>query len=297
MSKLILDTDPGLDDTVAILIALKNCQKLGLKLISVTGGNVSIENCTKNALFLVENFSPKDIDVAKGFAISTTVEASNVHGKTGLGNFKIEKLNKKCIEKNSVEAMHEILQNSEEKVIIACIGPLTNIQMLLQKYPDVKDKIDYIFTMIGSTNGKGNITPFAEFNLYYNVSAFDYVMKSGVNIVISPMQLGEEASMAKSYFTDRRKETFRDKFLADAMSGAFEPNHPNEFFIFDAQVVIGLLYPELYEFRNCEIGLITEGEKVGQMYITEVNKNSKYKVQIMKNVEKIKEKILEELYE
>lgn len=293
--QIIIDTDPGCDDAIAIIIALKNCDKFDLKLVSTVGGNISVENCTKNALFLVEKFANKIVPVAMGENSNEMAQAKNVHGENGLGKVKIEKLQAKYIV-NGIDAIYEKIIQSENKTVLLTLGPLTNIAHLLQKYPDCKDKIDYIFSMAGSTNGSGNITPFAEFNVYSNPEAFDYVIKSGVKIIFSPMQTGIDCIVDKSQILNRKINSEGEQIIHNIIDGAFEPGRPGEFAIFDAQVVLGLLYPELYEFKNCDVEINLNGETRGQTFMKETTKETNFKIQKPKDCEKIKQKLLEELY-
>lgn len=293
--QIIIDTDPGCDDAVAIIIALKNCDKFDLKLISTVGGNISVENCTKNALFLVEKFAQKTIPVAMGENSNEKTQAKNVHGEKGLGKVRIGKLQTKHIE-NGIDILYEKIIQSESKTVLLTLGPLTNIAHLFQKHPDCKGKIDYIFAMAGSTNGSGNITPFAEFNVYSNPKAFDYVIKSGVKMIFSPMQTGVDCIIDKSQILNRKTNSESEKIIHDIIDGAFEPGRPDEFAIFDAQVVLGLLYPELYEFKNCDVEINLNVETRGQTFMRETTKETNFKIQKPKDCEKIKQKLLEELY-
>lgn len=293
--QIIIDTDPGCDDAVAIIIALKNYDKINLKLISTVGGNISVENCTNNALFLVEKFAKNTIPVAMGENSNEKAQAKNVHGENGLGKVKTNKLQSKFIE-NGIDAIYEKIIQSENKTIILSLGPLTNIARLLQKYPDCKDKIDHIFAMAGSINGSGNITSFAEFNVYSNPEAFDYVIKSGVKTIFSPMQTGIDCIIDKNYILDRKINSECEQIIHDIIDGAFEPGRPGEFAIFDAQVILGLLYPELYEFKNCDVEINLNGETRGQTFMKETTQKTNFKIQKPKNCEKIKQKLLEELY-
>lgn len=192
---IIIDTDPGIDDAVAIAAAVF-CESLDVKLISTVSGNVSIEHTTKNAQKLVEFFG-KDIPVAKGSSkplIKQLEDASHIHGETGMAGYEFPEPTKELHEKNSIEAMREVILNSEEKITIVPIGPLTNIALLLKTYPEVKENIEEIVLM-GGSSGRGNHTPAAEFNIYADPEAAKIVFAQGVKIVVCPLDVTSIATL------------------------------------------------------------------------------------------------------
>ena len=195
---VIFDTDPGIDDAVALAMGLFS-EELDVKLITTTAGNVGIENVTNNTLKLLEFFG-RTTPVAKGAAAPLKrklEDASWVHGPIGLGEYEFPAPKMQVIDKNSTEAIHDILKNSEEKVSIIVTGPLTNIATFILTYPKLKSKIEKVVFMGGSLNGLGNKTPYAEFNIGVDPEAADIVFKSGLNIVMCPMEMGHTAYFNK----------------------------------------------------------------------------------------------------
>lgn len=192
---IIIDTDPGIDDAIAIAVAVFN-KKLDVKLISTVSGNVSVENTTRNALKLVEFFG-KDIPVAQGSSkplIRDKRDASSIHGETGMGGYDFLEPSKNIYEKGSIDAMREVLLNSSEKITIVAIGPLTNIALLLSTYPEVKKNI-YEIVLMGGSSGRGNDIPAAEFNMSCDPEAAKIVIDSEVKIVICPLDITSKATL------------------------------------------------------------------------------------------------------
>ncbi|WP_066889593.1 ribonucleoside hydrolase RihC [Clostridium nigeriense] len=192
---IIIDTDPGIDDAVAIAAAVF-CESLDVKLISTVSGNVSINHTTKNAQKLIEFFG-KDIPVAQGASkplIKQLEDASHIHGETGMAGYEFPEPTKELHEKNSIEAMRDVILNSEEKITIVPIGPLTNIALLLKTYPEVKENIEEIVLM-GGSSGRGNHTPAAEFNIYADPEAAKIVFAQGVKIVVCPLDVTSIATL------------------------------------------------------------------------------------------------------
>lgn len=186
---IIIDTDPGIDDAAAIAAAVF-CESLDVKLISTVSGNVSIEHTTKNAQKLVEFFE-KDIPVAKGSCrplIRKIEDASHVHGETGMAGYEFPEPVRKLHNKNSIEAMKDVILNSEEKITLVPIGPLTNIALLLRAYPEVKENIEEIVLM-GGSSGRGNLSPAAEFNIGADPEAAKIVFSEDVKKVVCSLDI------------------------------------------------------------------------------------------------------------
>lgn len=200
--KILIDCDPGCDDAIALLLAFAN-EELEIQGITVSAGNVHINNTTENTRKLVGYFK-KEIPVAKGCEkpmFRTIVTAPEVHGEGGLGQAKLIDVDKEIQEENAVEFLAKTLRNSEEKITIIITGPMTNIAVFLMIYPELKDKIEKFVIMGGSSIG-GNVTPSAEFNIYVDAEAADIVFKSGVDIVLCPLDVTMKAFVTEEELED-----------------------------------------------------------------------------------------------
>ncbi|MGN1201009.1 MAG: nucleoside hydrolase [Candidatus Caccovivens sp.] len=192
---LIIDSDPGVDDAIALMYAI-NCGKFNIQLISTEGGNSPIENITANALHLVELFDA-NIPVVQGSPTPLVREANfatNAQGKSGLGKytFNKKKLKHKAIEGEACDVIYQTLKNNKNKTTIISIGPMTNLAKLLQKYPDSKKYIKEIIFESG-TKEKIYGRPYKSFNVGYDPESAEIVFKSGVKLVMVPMELGHFA--------------------------------------------------------------------------------------------------------
>ena len=265
---LIIDTDPGIDDALALLLLYKYKKDFNIKLFCSTAGNISIETTTKNLKYFVKTYFD-GCAVAKGsespLIRSKEVSAEHVHGQGGLGFFKVPKQNYPTLA-NSVEAMYETIKESKNKVTFVCLGPLTNVAKLLIMYPQIRSKIDRIYTMIGSVKGEGNITPYAEFNSYFDPEAFDLVVKSQVPLILNTMELGLECRVKKTEVaSDVISPT--QSLITDMIAGSYESIDPTTFAIFDTLSIVSLIHPEFFNFNKCSIKVVTNGEKAGQSII------------------------------
>lgn len=191
---IILDVDTGIDDAVAIALATYS-NKLNVKLITTIAGNLSVNEVTKNTLNFLQAINKRKIPVAIGESKPLEREKDDsiqAHGKKGLGKYKFPKLELKPTKLGAVDKMHEVIQNSKEKIIIVALGPLTNVAKLLLDHPEDKEKIDYILISGGLLHDSKR-NPYLSFNIMQDPEAARYIMKSGEKIVICPSNHGHTA--------------------------------------------------------------------------------------------------------
>lgn len=195
---VIIDCDPGIDDAMAIMNAVRS-ENIEVNLISTVSGNLTIEETVKNALKLTEIFKV-NIPVAEGAKEPykrQPIYATNAQGKKGMGGYTFPKPKTKPFILKSPDAIHYFLcQNSARNTTILCMGPMTNIANLLLKYPEAKDMISRIVFMGGSKDENGSTIPYREFNVAYDPEAIQIVFDSHIPLIMVPMELGHIA-----YFT------------------------------------------------------------------------------------------------
>ncbi|QVK18395.1 ribonucleoside hydrolase RihC [Mycoplasmatota bacterium] len=257
---IIIDTDPGIDDAVAIAIALFS-DELDVKLITTVAGNVSLDKVTSNALKLLK-FWNKKIPVAKGAnepLIRPLEDASSVHGNSGMDGYEFETGDSSLLLKdNAVEAMYKTIMSSEEKITIMPIGPLTNIALLLKVYPQVKEKIEEIVLMGGSVT-RGNKGVMSEFNIAIDPEAAKIVFSSGVPIVMAGLDVGWKALVypedsAKIKTFNRTGEMIYSLFQHYRGRGL-----RNGLKMYDSCAVAYLLKPEMFEVVNTFVDVELNG--------------------------------------
>ncbi|CAM3060673.1 ribonucleoside hydrolase RihC [Streptobacillus ratti] len=263
MSKIpiIIDTDPGIDDAVALALALHS-NKLDVKLITTVAGNVSIEKVTKNTLQLLD-FYGKSIPVAKGAEkplFRNAIDASGVHGDSGMGVYTFHETDgKNLLEINAVEAMKEVLMKSEEKITLVPIGPLTNIALLLLIYPQVKNKIKEIVLM-GGAIGRGNSGIYSEFNMDVDPEAAKIVFTSGIPITMATLDVGLKALI---YPEDSEKIKEMHK-IGDMFYTLFKTYRGGSFNtglkMYDSCAIAYLLEPSMFTVQKLFVGIETKGE-------------------------------------
>lgn len=191
--KIIIDTDPGQDDAVAILLALASPEDFDVLGIVAVAGNVSLAQNARNALKVVELSGRAGIPVHAGCDTPlrrTLVTAEHVHGETGLDGPDLPPPRQQLESRHGVDFIIDTVLHHERGEITLCtLGPLTNIASALLKAPQIAGRVREIVMMGGAYFEVGNITPAAEFNIYVDPEAADIVMRSGIPIVMAPLDV------------------------------------------------------------------------------------------------------------
>ena len=183
-----IDCDPGIDDAVALAMAAASRDRLKLWGVSTVAGNQTSDRVTGNALKLCTFLGLDDVPVVRGAReplIRRLEVADDIHGTTGLGNCILPETSKKVAPENGILFLRDCILHlpPEEKMTLVPTAPLTNIALLLKAFPEVKDRIQQIVLMGGSSTG-GNVTPAAEFNIWTDPEAAQMVFYSGIPIVM-----------------------------------------------------------------------------------------------------------------
>ena len=191
--RIIIDTDPGQDDAVALLLALASPQDLDVAGIVAVAGNVGLALNARNALKVVELSGRVDVSVYAGCERPIRrplVTAEHVHGKTGLDGPDLPEPSLKLQPMHGVDYLIEMLSSAEPGSITLCtLGPLTNIAVALVKAPSIAPRVREIVMMAGAYFEVGNITPCAEFNVFVDPEAADVVLRSGIPITMIPLDV------------------------------------------------------------------------------------------------------------
>ncbi|MDE0589343.1 nucleoside hydrolase [Halocynthiibacter sp. C4] len=267
--KIIIDTDPGQDDAVAILLALGSPEDVEVLGVTAVAGNVPLPLTQKNARIVCELAGKTEVPVYAGCEAPMKrklVTAEHVHGKTGLDGPVMPDPTMPLTDGHAVDFIIETLRSHPEKSVTLCpLGPLTNIATAFAKAPDIVDRVREIVLMGGAYFEVGNITPAAEFNIYVDPEAADIVFKSGVPIVVMPLDVTH-----KALTTAERVEAFRnlgtepgrmvaewtdffERFDKEKYGSAGAPLH-------DPCVVAYLIQPELFSGRHINVEIETGSE-------------------------------------
>jgi pyrimidine-specific ribonucleoside hydrolase len=248
---LIIDSDPGLDDALAIACAVVR-PEINLLAVTTVGGNVDVHHCTENALRLLHLYGADDVPVAEGAVgpLAGPLErATEIHGEGGLGNTKLPKAPRTAEPEGAVALMARILEASPEPVAIAPVGPLTNIALLIRSYPHLAPKISHICLMGGSV-GEGNSSASAEFNIYADPAAAEIVFNSGLPITMIGLDVTHHAILDQAFLGRLEALPGRSaKVAAELLQFGIDRSSPwgqgGEGAIHDAVAVLHLAIPDL----------------------------------------------------
>ncbi|GLO78359.1 nucleoside hydrolase [Sulfitobacter pontiacus] len=267
--KIIIDTDPGQDDAVAILVALASPEELDVLGITCVAGNVPLDLTSRNARIVCELAGKRDVKVFAGCDRPlgrALVTAEHVHGKTGLDGPDLPEPTMPMAEGHAVDFIIDTLRDNAPGTVTLCpLGLLTNIATALQKAPDIADRIAKIVLMGGGYFEGGNITPTAEFNIYVDPQAADIVFKSGAPIVVMPLDVTHKALVTKA-----RNDAFRALgtpvgIAVAEMTDFFERFDKEKYGsdgapLHDPCVTAYLINPDLFKGRHINVEIETESE-------------------------------------
>lgn len=269
--------DGGIDDALAIILALES-PELEVLGITAVSGNVSVEQATTNALTVLELLGREKIWVAKGQAqplARDPIRAYNFHGRDGLGDSKLPLPKTRPSAKTALKAINETLLSTRPgEVTMICTGPLTNLASLLKRFPDSSRRIGEVVIMGGAfgitEHGMGNETPVAEFNIYSDPEAAKIVIESGVkpkvvglDVTTIPSLEFTSADFARIRKLDSKIPVFARQILANniRMHGRFT--------LHDPMAVAAKVRPSYYQFKEYHTHVETEGEYTTGMTIAD----------------------------
>ena len=204
--KIIIDTDPGQDDAVAILLALASPVEIDVLGVVAVAGNVPLPLTEKNTRIICELAGRPDIPVFAGCDAPMArklVTAEHVHGKTGLDGPQLSEPTMPLQAQHGVDYIIETLRTEPPSTVtLVPIGPLTNIGVAFKRAPDIIERVQEIVLMGGAYFEVGNITPAAEFNIYVDPEAADIVFKSGATITVMPLDVTHKALTSAKWIAD-----------------------------------------------------------------------------------------------
>lgn len=262
--KIIIDTDPGIDDAAALTIALNN-PELDVLMLSTVAGNVNLDYTTENAKKILDFFE-METPLARGNSLPLLREyedASQFHGETGLNGYDFPQSSRSVLSEHAAVEMKNKILASEEELTLVTIGPLTNVALMLSMYPEVKENIAEIVIMGGSTIA-GNTNSSAEFNIKVDPHAAQMVLNSELPLTIFDLRvttraildkkdieeissLGEAGKMLYSLFTHYRGGDLEETGLM----------------MHDICTICYLLEPEIFDFKETYLEVALDGPAAG----------------------------------
>jgi pyrimidine-specific ribonucleoside hydrolase len=226
---ILIDCDPGHDDAIALLLALAS-PEVDLLGITTVAGNQTLEKTTANALKILEFVGRTEVAVAAGAPRPLVREpyvAAYVHGETGMDGPDLPAPRTAPVSEHAVDFLAAKLTASPEPVTVIPVGPLTNVGLLLARYPEAADRIDRIVLM-GGAIAEGNVTPAAEFNIWADPEAASRVFTSGIDVTMIGLDVTHKA-LFRPADSERLAATGRVGRLVAELFGFYQQFHSEQY--------------------------------------------------------------------
>lgn len=281
--KVIFDTDPGIDDSMAMLLAHASSE-IELMGITTVFGNATIENATRNALYIKQRFG-LTADVAMGADTPLVVAAGEpttfVHGLNGLGDIDIPAGEYHGIDKR---AAHDYIIDSVKahpgEITLIAVGRLTNLALAVEKDPSIAGLVKEVIVMggaFGHNGHTGNVTPFAEANIIGDPHAADRVMTTDWPVTVVGLDVTQQTVMTGEYIDRLRLDSARYGEFIYRITRFYADFHQREvgmegFYVHDSSAIVYAIAPELFDVKVGAIRVITEGPAIGHTLLKEGGK-------------------------
>ena len=295
---LIIDTDPGVDDALALTMLSNlnnNVDNYSKIIMSSIGGNTSLKNTHQNMLDIIGVTKLKHSEILKGSESTLTgekfVDAEHYHGKNGL-TLQLDQNTDSHSKLETYEYLHELLlKNDNVEVTLLMLGPLTNLAKSLVSIPETKKIIKSVVIMGGAFYVPGNATKYAEFNIYADPEAANIVFKSGLHIKAIGLDVCDNVIINKERFYNSQYEFKKSKSVLGKFSNSiidsFFDYHKDktEMSLCDPIAVICLFYENLFSYKSKEVSVDTGKLKKGLTVPTQ--KKGKIDIAVDLNIKKV----------
>jgi purine nucleosidase len=263
---LIIDSDPGKDDAVAILLALAAPETFDVLMISAAAGNVGLAHTSANSRRLCELAGRSDLPVHPGCPrpiLQPLRTVADIHGADGLSGAGLPPPSMRLSDQHAVPALIEAITTSPEPCHVACLAPVTNLAVALVMAPEISHRIGSIVFMGGSFT-TGNITPYASFNVYTDPHAARIVFECGAPVTMIGLDVTRRTMPSPEWLQELRTcGTPQGRVIADLWG---EPTA----FMNDACVIAYMLEPELFKVKRCRVAVEIQDEvEMGRTRVVE----------------------------
>jgi purine nucleosidase len=272
-TRIIIDTDPGIDDALAFLLALAS-PEVKLEALTTTQGNVTLEKATRNALAVLELARASHIPVARGSVLPLVQPlraSADIHGESGLGNSNLPEPESIPTSKHAVDYLIERALTEPGELSIFPIGPLTNLAVAIRKEPKFARAVKQLVIMGGAILEHGNFTPLAEFNIYVDPHAAHIVFHSGIPITLIPLDVTHKCLLKLEHIARLMKvDSPISRFIKDAvevyLKASFELGFAGSA-LHDPLTLATIIAPELLTLQEHYVDVdISGGVSMGKTF-------------------------------
>lgn len=267
--KIIIDTDPGQDDAAAIMLAFASPEEIDILGLCAVAGNVPLKLTSRNIRIICELCGRTDVPVYEGAEkplVRKPITAEHVHGSTGLDGPVLDEPTMEAQKQHAVDFIIETVMREPAGTVTLCtLGALTNVALALLKAPEIADRVKELVMMGGGFFEGGNITPAAEFNIYVDPQAADIVFRSGMPVVMMPLDVTHKLLTTKERVSRIRDIGTRPAIAMAEMLEFFERFDIEKYGsdggpLHDPSVIAYLIKPELFQGRECNVEIEVHSE-------------------------------------
>ncbi|MEM0977766.1 MAG: nucleoside hydrolase [Pseudomonadota bacterium] len=274
-TKLIIDTDPGIDDAMAIVFAALHPE---IDLVGLTSvfGNVTVDKTTRNALRLAE-FVGQEIPVAMGADVPRAMpfngESDDVHGSEGFGDIPAEDPTRAPDPRPAAEFICDMITQNPGEIVLCPVGPLTNIAAALDHDPSITSKVKSVVIMGGSLHAGGNVTQHAEANIWNDPHAADIVFAADWPVTMIGLDVTQRINCYQDQFDTLAEEAPRHGGFLNQMfpyyAGFYLKAYGlNGVMMHDPSAVIACIRPELFSYELSPLTVTKDGDAMGETLAT-----------------------------
>lgn len=277
MRKIIIDTDPGHDDALAIMLAAQSGM-FDILAVTTVAGNSSIENTTRNARYVLDLLDRNDIPVYSGCdaPLKKDLVRAVVHGESGLDG--IDPKNPAELNGMAVDKIIELVENNPGEISLITLGPLTNVAKAIQKAPESMKKLKEVVMMGGAIKVPGNKNRVAEFNIFVDPDAADVVFRFPIKKTIVPLDACNNVEMQLKDFEKIKNDKLREpvlKMMKPFIENILEDEGTDAALVYDALTVYYLINPDAAKVNDYDILVETNEGLTRVMTVADLRKKPK----------------------
>ena len=268
--KVIIDTDPGTDDVLALIMAL-NSPDMDILALTTVEGNATLEHTTNNALAVLEYMNRAEIPVHSGESTPLVGEfyhAYNIHGPAGL-TVSLPEPQTALASRDAVGYITQTTLDSAagDDLTLIALGPLTNVARALQRDARLKDAISNVLVMGGTGDAPGNVTPYAEFNIWDDPRAANVVFQSGMPVTLIGLDICRQTAVARDNPDWFSGDTPGERLAAQILTNWFETEQvERQFNLHDPLTIAAALRPDLITTRRANLSVETaDADRIGEI--------------------------------
>lgn len=289
-TRIIVDTDAGHDDALALMLLIKS-GLFDVAAVTAVAGNSTLNNVTRNAQAVLDLLGASGVPLHSGAdaPLKRQLVTAVVHGDSGLDGLDMSRT-KYQLDGEAVDCIIKEAHNHPDKMTVLALGPLTNIAAALQKAPEIAKKIEKVVVMGGAIDVAGNKNRTAEFNFFVDPEAADIVFRSGLNLVVVPLDPCNDILLSINTFEELKGSTLYEpltNMMRHFITGIEKEEGVKGALVYDALAAYYLIRPDAFTLEGMDIVIETKGEYTAGMSVAEkrLGKEKQVNAQVVRHID------------